>query len=50
MRISEETMAKHKHKDEREDRAEQTLHPEEAAAKAAAEAAAALAAEDSTSS
>ena len=32
-------MAKNKHKHEREDRAEQTLTPEEAAAKAAAEAA-----------
>ena len=42
-------MAKNKHKHEREDRAEQTLHPEEAAAKAAAEAAAALAAEEEAS-
>ena len=43
-------MAKNKHKHEREDRAEQTLHPEEAAAKAAAEAAAALAAEEGEAS
>ena len=43
-------MAKNKHKHEREDRAEQTLHPEEAAAKAAAEAAAALAAEEDEAS
>lgn len=43
-------MAKNKHKHEREDRAEQTLNPEEAAAKAAAEAAEALAAEEDEAS
>lgn len=43
-------MAKNKHKHEREDRAEQTLTPEEAAAKAAAEAAEALAAEEEEAS
>ncbi len=42
-------MAKNKHKHEREDRAEQTLTQEEAAAKAAAEAAEALAAEEEAS-
>ena len=43
-------MAKNKHKHEREDRATETLSPEEVAAKAAAEAAAALAAEEDEAS
>ena len=43
-------MAKNKHKHEQEDRATETLSPEEVAAKAAAEAAAALAAEEDEAS